>query len=62
MHERTKRSTVGGFDKRLAELRLRIDSLPKEQRPRLFELADSVEQQHRKMRHTTLRPKQRQLS
>ena len=62
MHERKNSPGSGRFEEKLAELRLRIDLLPEEQRPRLFELADVVEQQHRKLHHTTLRPKQKQLS
>jgi len=35
------------FDEKLRSLRLRIDSLPEEHRPRLIELADAIAQQHR---------------
>ena len=36
------------FEQTLQRLRLKIDLLPVEQRPHLFELADVVEWQHRR--------------
>jgi len=36
------------FDERLQRLRLKIDLLPAKQRPHLFELADVIEQHHRR--------------
>jgi hypothetical protein len=36
------------FDQELARLRLKIDLLPEPQRPHLVELADVIEQHHRR--------------
>ncbi|MCH7687378.1 MAG: hypothetical protein IH899_11965 [Planctomycetes bacterium] len=43
------------FEQRLKKLRLRIDLLPSEQHPHLYELADAVEQQHRQLHNKELR-------
>jgi len=36
-----------GFEQKLHRLRLRIDQLPPEQRPHLYELADTIARQNR---------------
>ena len=36
------------FDQRLQRLRLKIDLLPPQQRPHLYELADAVAEHHRR--------------
>ena len=38
------------FQQKLDRIRLKIDLLPAEQRPHLYELADVVQRQHRRMR------------
>jgi hypothetical protein len=38
-----------GFEQRLSRLRTRIDLLPPEQRPHLYELAETIAGQHRKL-------------
>ena len=35
------------FDQKLTRLRTRIDVLPPEQRPHLYELADAISREHR---------------
>ncbi len=35
------------FEEKLEHLRTRIDLLPESQRPRLYDLADAIQQQHR---------------
>ena len=37
------------FDQQLQKLRLKIDSLTPEQRPHLYELADTITRQHRRL-------------
>ncbi len=46
-HERPKDEET--FQQKLERLRLKIDLLPAEQRPHLFELADVIGRQHRRM-------------
>lgn len=47
----TKQPLSGdAFERKLAELRLRIDSLPLDQRAHLYDLANVVEQHHRQLR------------
>ena len=36
------------FDQQLRRFRLKIDSLPPEHRPHLYELADTIARQHRR--------------
>ncbi len=45
------------FDQRLQKLRLRFDLLPSEQQHHLHELADAVEQQHRRLHNQELQKK-----
>lgn len=49
-HERSP--SREGFEQKLKKLRLKIDLLPAEQRPRLYDLADAVEREHRRLRHS----------
>ena len=37
------------FDRKLRKVRLKIDSLPPEHRPHLYELADTIASQHRRL-------------
>lgn len=39
------------FAERLAALRTKIDALPESHRPHLYELADTIQQQHEKEQH-----------
>jgi len=50
MSEHERRKSGETFDEKLQQLRLKIDLLPAKQRPHLFELADVIEQQHRRVR------------
>ena len=49
MSPREKLSAGADFEQRLQKLRLRIDLLPSQQQPHLYELADAIEQQHRQL-------------
>ncbi len=55
MSPREKPPAGVGLEQRLQKLRLRIDLLPSEQQPHLYELADAVEQQHRQLNNKDLR-------
>ncbi len=39
------------FQQKLAELRVRIDSLPEPQRHHLYELADAIAERHQLLQH-----------
>ena len=49
MSQSEKATTKESFQQRLDRLRWKIDLLPAEQRPHLFELAEVVEQQYRRL-------------
>jgi hypothetical protein len=57
MSPREKPPAGVDFDLRLQKLRLRFDLLPWEQQPHLYELADTIEQQHRRLHDKELQKK-----
>ena len=50
MSRRGRLATPESFERELDRLRLKIDSLPVEQRPHLVALADTIKQQNRRLK------------